>query len=76
MFYTLFCTDRSTTPNVDAAPFQTYLTKEWKVFKVFKGEQIYRLPRPPVGRRNHLSKGILNDSVALPSVTRAYLRPY
>ena len=39
---------------MDAAPFQTYLTKEWKVFKVFKGEQLYRLPEPPVGRRNPL----------------------
>ena len=29
----LFCTDRLTTPNVDAAPFQTYLTKEWKGFQ-------------------------------------------
>ena len=53
--------------NEDNAPFQINLGVQ--------GKQLYRLPEPLlVG--DHLSKGILDCSETLPSITRAYLRPY
>ena len=58
------CIDCLTTPNVDAAPFQTYLTKEWKVSKV----NSYTAYQSPLLAGETLSRGSY-CSETLPSFT-------
>ena len=56
------CTDRLTMPNVDNAPFQNYLTKEWKVSRV----NSYTAYQSPLLEGETLSRGSY-CSEALPS---------